>query len=94
MKLIVAIIRPEKLNDVLEALFRADVRGVTVTRVEGHGGEVEPVGPSRGAPVEMGVTPQVRRERGGADAGRRRRAAVACRPGGAGAAGSDSACAA
>ena len=27
MKLVVAIVRPEKLNDVLEALFRAEVRG-------------------------------------------------------------------
>ena len=26
MKLIVAIIRPEKLNDVLESLYRAEVR--------------------------------------------------------------------
>ncbi len=33
MKLIVAIIRPEKLNDVLEALFKAEVRGLTVGRV-------------------------------------------------------------
>ena len=33
MKLIVAVIRPEKLNDVLEALFEADVRGITVSRV-------------------------------------------------------------
>ena len=32
MKLIVAVIRPERLNDVLEALFRNDVRGITVTR--------------------------------------------------------------
>ena len=38
MKLITAISRPEKLNDALEALFQADVRGITVTRVEGHGG--------------------------------------------------------
>ena len=27
MKLVKAIIRPEKLNDVLKALFQADVRG-------------------------------------------------------------------
>jgi nitrogen regulatory protein P-II 1 len=41
MKLVVAIVRPEKLNDVLEALYRAEVRGLTINRVEGHGGEVE-----------------------------------------------------
>nr|WP_243032462.1 P-II family nitrogen regulator [Thermus altitudinis] len=31
MKLIVAIIRPEKLQEVLEALFKAEVRGLSVT---------------------------------------------------------------
>ena len=64
MKLIVAIIRPEKLNDVLEALFRVDVRGVTVTRVEGHGGELEPGETYRGATVKMELTPKVRLEVG------------------------------
>ena len=43
MKLIKAIIRPEKLSDVLKALYQADVRGLTVTRVMGHGGETEAV---------------------------------------------------
>ena len=38
MKLIVAIIRPDKLSDVLEALYRAEVRGLTVASVQGHGG--------------------------------------------------------
>ncbi len=60
MKLIVAIIRPEKLNDVLEALFAADVRGITVTRVEGHGGEVETVETYRGATVKMELRDKVR----------------------------------
>ena len=35
MKLVVAIVRPEKLNDVLEALYRAEVRGLTISRVRG-----------------------------------------------------------
>ena len=43
MKLIVAIVRPEKLGDVLEALYRAEVRGLTVSHVQGHGGELEKV---------------------------------------------------
>ena len=43
MKLIVAIVRPEQANEVLEALFRAEVRGLTVSRVQGHGGELERV---------------------------------------------------
>ena len=43
MKLVVAIIRQEKLNDVLEALFHANVAGLTISRVHGHGGETERV---------------------------------------------------
>ena len=39
MKLVVAVVRPDKLNDVLEALFRAEVRGLTIGRIQGHGGE-------------------------------------------------------
>ncbi len=64
MKLIVAIIRPEKLNDVLEALFQADVRGITVSRVEGHGGEFEPVETYRRATVTMELRDKVRLEIG------------------------------
>ena len=51
MKLVVAIIRPEKLNDVLEALYRAEVRGLTISRVRGHGGETESVETYRGTTV-------------------------------------------
>jgi nitrogen regulatory protein P-II 1 len=43
VKLVVAIVRPEKLGDVLESLFRAEVRGLTLQRVQGHGGETEQV---------------------------------------------------
>lgn len=39
MKLITAIIRPEKLPDVKLALFRVGVTGMTLSRVSGHGGE-------------------------------------------------------
>ena len=39
MKLISCIIRPERLAVVKEALFRAGVTGMTITRVSGHGGE-------------------------------------------------------
>jgi nitrogen regulatory protein P-II 1 len=53
MKLIVAIVRPEKLGDILEALFRAEVRGLTVSRVQGHGGEMEQVETYRGMTVKM-----------------------------------------
>jgi nitrogen regulatory protein PII len=40
VKLVIGIVRPEKANDVLEALYRAEVRGVSISRVEGHGGEL------------------------------------------------------
>lgn len=64
MKLIIAIVRPEKLNDVLEALYRADVRGFTVSRVMGHGGETERVENYRGTTVKMGLQEKVRLEIG------------------------------
>ena len=62
MKLIIAVVRPEKLNDVLEALFDADVRGVTVTRVDGHGGEFDSVETYRGMKVKMELTAKARLE--------------------------------
>jgi nitrogen regulatory protein P-II 1 len=64
MKLIIAIVRPEKLNDVLEALYRADVRGLTASRVMGHGGEVERVENYRGTSVKVGLQEKVRLEIG------------------------------
>ena len=64
MKLITAIIRPEKLNQVLEALFEADVRGLTITRAQGHGGELEQVETYRGTTVKMELVEKVRIEIG------------------------------
>jgi nitrogen regulatory protein P-II 1 len=64
MKLIVAIIRPEKLSETLEALYRAEVRGFTVTRVQGHGGELEPVQTYRGTTVKMELQEKIRLEIG------------------------------
>jgi len=53
MKLITTIVRPERLPEVKEALFRAGVTGITVSRVSGHGGEQEVVGQYRGTTVVM-----------------------------------------
>lgn len=64
MKLVVAVIRPEKVNDVLEALFRADVQGLTISRVKGHGGETERVETYRGTTVKMELSEKVRLEIG------------------------------
>jgi nitrogen regulatory protein P-II 1 len=67
MKLIVAIIRPEKLNEVLERLYRAEVRGLTVSRVTGHGGETEQVETYRGTTVKVELHEKVRLEIGVSD---------------------------
>lgn len=62
MKLVIGIVRPEKSNDVLEALYRAEVRGVSISRVEGHGGELDRVETYRGTTVKMGLSMKVRFE--------------------------------
>jgi nitrogen regulatory protein P-II 1 len=67
MKLVVAIVRPEKLNDVLEALYRAEVRGLTISRVRGHGGETEQVETYRGTTVKVELHDKVRLEIGVSD---------------------------
>jgi nitrogen regulatory protein P-II 1 len=67
MKLIVAIIRPDRLNEVLEALYRAEVRGLTVSRVLGHGGETERVETYRGTTVKVDLQEKVRLEIGVSD---------------------------
>ena len=64
MKLIVAIIRPDRLNEVLEALYRAEVTGLTVSRVLGHGGETDRVETYRGTTVKMDLQEKVRLEIG------------------------------
>ncbi len=67
MRLIVAIVRPEKVNDVLGALFKADVKGVTISKVQGHGGETELVATYRGNRVKMALQEKVRLEIGVSD---------------------------
>ena len=67
MKLVIAVIRPEKLHDVLEALFHAEVKGLTITRVQGHGGEIERVETYRGTTVKMELSEKVRLDIGVSD---------------------------
>jgi nitrogen regulatory protein P-II 1 len=62
VKLVIGIVRPEKANDVLEALFRAEVRGLSISRVQGHGGELDRVETYRGTTVQMGLNEKVRFE--------------------------------
>ena len=51
----------KKANEVLEALYRAGVRGVLVSRVQGHGGELDPAW-GRGTTVRVGMADKVRFE--------------------------------
>jgi nitrogen regulatory protein PII len=62
LKLVIGIVRPEKANDVLEALYRAEVRGVSMSRVQGHGGELDRVETYRGTTVKVGLEDKTRFE--------------------------------
>lgn len=64
MKLITAIIRAEKLNEVIEALADRRVHGLTVTEVRGFGrqfGQPAPgLDPDLGLPRSVALLPKVR----------------------------------
>jgi nitrogen regulatory protein PII len=62
VKLVIGIVRPEKANDVLEALYRAEVRGISISKVQGHGGELDRVETYRGTRVQISMTDKVRFE--------------------------------
>jgi nitrogen regulatory protein P-II 1 len=67
MKLITAIVRRDKVNEILEALFRAQVHGVTLSAAQGHGGETEAVETYRGTTVKMELVEKVRLDVGVSD---------------------------
>jgi nitrogen regulatory protein P-II 1 len=62
MKLITAIVRPERLRAVKEALFRVGVTGMTLSRVSGHGGERELVEHYRGSSLVLEFRDKVKIE--------------------------------
>ena len=62
MKLIVAIIKPEKLPDVKEALFEAEVTKMTVSNVIGCGQQMGYTESYRGAVSEINLLKKVRIE--------------------------------
>jgi len=64
MKLVGGSVRPERLNAVLEELYKADVQGLTISRVDGHGGERQQVETFRGTTVKMELSDKVRLEIG------------------------------
>lgn len=62
MKLIVTVVRPERLGAVKEALFRLGVTGMTLSRASGHGGEHEVIEHYRGSSVVLEFRDKVRIE--------------------------------
>jgi nitrogen regulatory protein P-II 2 len=62
MKLITAIIKPFKLDDVREALGRAGVQGMTVSEVKGYGRQKGHKEIYRGAEYLVAFVPKVRLE--------------------------------
>ncbi len=62
MKLITAIIRPFKLDDVREALSEAGVSGITVTEVKGFGRQKGHTELYRGAEYQVDFLPKLKLE--------------------------------
>jgi nitrogen regulatory protein P-II 2 len=62
MKLITAIIKPFKLEDVRTALAAAGIEGMTVTEVKGHGRQKGQTEIYRGAEYEISFLPKVKVE--------------------------------
>ena len=62
MKLIVAIIKPFRLDEVSEALRAAEVSGVTIGEVRGYGRQRGHTEVYRGAEYEVDFVPKVRIE--------------------------------
>jgi nitrogen regulatory protein PII len=62
MKLIMAIIKPFKLDDVREALTRLGVQGLTVTEVRGFGRQKGQTEIYRGAEYHVNFIPKVKLE--------------------------------
>lgn len=62
MKLITAIIKPQKLEDVKEALISAGITGMTVSEAKGFGRQLGLTEVYRGAQYKVDLIPKVRLE--------------------------------
>ncbi len=62
MKLIMAIVKPFKLDEVREALTRAGVEGLTVSEVKGYGRQKGQTEIYRGAEYAVNFVPKVKLE--------------------------------
>ena len=62
MKLVLAIIKPHKLDEVREALSAIDVQGLTITEARGYGRQKGHTEIYRGAEYETSLVPKLRLE--------------------------------
>ncbi len=62
MKLIIAVIKPFKLDEVREALVKAGVEGLTVSEVKGYGRQKGQTEIYRGAEYAVNFVPKVKLE--------------------------------
>ena len=62
MKMIVAVIKPSRLDAVLEAVTEAGASGLTVTEVRGYGRQKGKTEVYRGAEYEVKLLPKVKLE--------------------------------
>jgi nitrogen regulatory protein P-II 2 len=62
MKLIMAIVKPFKLDDVREALLAAGVEGLTVSEVQGYGRQKGQTEIYRGAEYQVNFVPKIKLE--------------------------------
>ena len=62
MKLIIAVIKPSKLDAVLDAVTEAGASGLTVTEVRGYGRQRGKTEVYRGAEYEVKLLPKVKLE--------------------------------
>ena len=62
MKLVVAVVKPFKLDDVKEALKNAGVQGMTLTEAQGFGRQRGHTEVYRGAEYEVDLLPKIRIE--------------------------------
>ena len=62
MKLVTAVIKPHKWEDVREALGAAGIAGMTVTEASGHGQQKGHTEVYRGAEYEVTLVPKIRFE--------------------------------
>lgn len=62
MKLIIAVIKPSRLDSVLEAVTDAGASGLTVTEVRGYGRQKGKTEVYRGAEYEVKLLPKVKLE--------------------------------